>query len=86
VDPAREVKALSSELRKYDPALARKPRWLVFNKMDLLAPAERKKRAAALVKKLKWTKPWFVVSAIGAEGTRELSFAIMEFLEDARKR
>ncbi|HEX4331810.1 MAG TPA: GTPase ObgE [Usitatibacter sp.] len=85
-DPAKEVRALAAELGKYDPALAKKPRWLVFNKMDLLAPAERKKRAAALVKKLRWTKPWFAISAIGAEGTRELSYAIMEFLEDARKR
>jgi len=86
IDPAREVKALAAELRKYDPALAKKPRWLVFNKMDLLDARERKKRAEALVKKLKWTKPWFVVSAIAAEGTRELSFAIMEFLEEARRK
>jgi len=86
IDPAREVRALAAELRKYDPALAKKPRWLVFNKMDLLDARERKKRAEALVKKLKWTKPWFVVSAIAAEGTRELSFAIMEFLEEARRK
>jgi len=83
-DPAKEVKALAAELRKYDPALAKKPRWLVFNKMDLLEASERKKRAAALAKKLRWTQPWFMVSAIGAEGTRELAFAIMEFLEKSR--
>ena len=85
-DPAKEVRALAAELGKYDPALAKKPRWLVFNKMDLLPAPERKKRAAALVKRLRWTKPWFVVSAIAAEGTRELSFAVMEYLEEARKR
>src|SRR5712692_863902 len=38
IDPAAEVKAIAAELRKYDPALARKPRWLVFNKADLLDP------------------------------------------------
>src|SRR3954463_15226877 len=38
VDPAAEVKALANELKKYDPALAKKPRWLVFNKADLLGP------------------------------------------------
>jgi GTP-binding protein len=85
VDPAREVKALAAELKKFDPALAKKPRWLVLNKMDLLDKPERKKRAEALVKKLKWTKPWFAISSIGAEGTRELSFAIMEFLEESRR-
>ena len=81
VDPASEVRALSAELKKYDAALAKKPRWLVMNKADLLDPAEAKKRAAALVKKLKWTKPWFLISAIGGEGTRELTFKVMDFLE-----
>ena len=33
------------------------------------------------MKKLKWTKPWFLISAIGGEGTRELTFKVMDFLE-----
>jgi GTP-binding protein len=84
IDPSAEVKAIAAELKKYDASLARKPRWLVFNKADLLTPAEAKKRAAALVKKLRWTKPWFIVSAMKGEGTRELSFAVMDFLDAAR--
>ncbi len=80
-DPAAEVKAIAAELKKYDPALVKKPRWLVINKADLLDPAEAKKRAAALVKKLRWTKPWFLIAGINGAGTRELTFAIMEFLE-----
>ena len=84
-DPAAEVKALANELKKYDAALAKKPRWLVFNKADLLEPKEAKKRAEALVKKLRWTKPWFVVSAIQAEGTKEVTFAVMDFLEAERR-
>src|SRR5256885_5084639 len=64
VDPAGEVKALANELKKYDAALAKKPRWLVMNKADLLEPAEAKKRAAALVKRLRWTKPWFLIAGI----------------------
>jgi GTP-binding protein len=85
IDPAAEVKAIAAELKKYDASLAKKPRWLVMNKADLLDPAQAKKRAAALVKKLRWTKPWFVVSAIKAEGTRELSYAVMDFLQSAKK-
>ncbi len=84
-DPAAEVKALAGELKKYDAALAKKPRWLVMNKADLLEPAEAKIRAAALVKKLRWTKPWFVISGIRAEGTREVTFAVMDFLETQRR-
>jgi len=83
-DPAAEVKAIANELKKYDPALAKKPRWLVMNKADLLDPAAAKKRAAALVKKLRWTKPWFVIAAINGDGTKELTFKVMEFLEKER--
>ena len=84
-DPAAEVKALAAELKKYDPALARKPRWLVFNKADLLDAKEARKRAQAVVKKLRWTKPWYVISGMKSEGTRELAFAVMEFLEEERR-
>jgi len=85
IDPAAEVKAIAAELKKYDASLTKKPRWLVMNKADLLEPAQAKKRAAALVKKLRWTKPWFLVSAMKAQGTRELSFAVMEFLQPTKR-
>ena len=81
IDPAKEVKAIAAELKKYDPALAKKPRWLVFNKADLIGPVEAKRRATALVKRLRWTKPWFIVSAINTGGTEPLTYAIMDFLE-----
>jgi GTP-binding protein len=83
-DPVKDAKAIAKELKKYDPGLHAKPRWLVLNKADLLDPAEREKRARAFVRKLGWKGPWFTVSAINGEGTRELCFAIMEFLEGAR--
>jgi GTPase len=85
VDPAAEVKALAGELKKYDPQLAKKPRWLVFNKADLLEAKEAKRRAVALVRKLRWTRPSFVISSIRSEGTRELAYAVMEFLEEERR-
>jgi len=84
IDPAAEAKAIASELRKYDTALARKTRWLVLNKIDLVPGPERKRRAQALVRKLRWTKPWFLVSGATGEGTRELTYAVMEFLERKR--
>jgi GTP-binding protein len=85
VDPAAEVKALALELKKYDPSLVKKPRWLVMNKADLLDAKVRDKRAAALVKKLRWTKPWFVISAIDGGGCKELTFKVMEFMEAERR-
>jgi GTP-binding protein len=69
-DPAREARAIAGELRKYDEALYRKPRWLVFNKIDLAPDAEA--RAAAIVRALRWKRPWFKVSALTGDGCREL--------------
>ena len=43
-DPAKDARAIAAELKKYDPALYRKPRWLVFNKIDLLPEGERAAR------------------------------------------
>jgi GTPase len=86
IDPAAEVRALAAELKKYDAALAKKPRWLLFNKADLLDPAQRKKRAAALVKKLRWTKPWFVISAIDGGGCKAVTYKVMELMEASRKK
>jgi GTP-binding protein len=83
-DPVAEVKALSAELKKYDADLAKKPRWLVLNKADLVDEGGRDKRAAAIVKKLRWTKPWFVIAGINGEGTKELTYKVMEFLEEQK--
>jgi GTP-binding protein len=80
-----EAKAIAGELKKYDPGLYRKSRWLVLNKADLLDASEGDRRAKAFVKKLGWKGPWYMVSAIRSEGTRELCFAIMEFLEASRR-
>src|SRR6478735_6706462 len=39
-DPVRDAKAIAAELKKYDEQLARRPRWLVFNKTDLAPDAD----------------------------------------------
>jgi GTP-binding protein len=80
-DPAKEARAIVAELRKYDEALYRKPRWLVLNKADLLAPRDRARAAQALVRRLRWKGPHFVVSAVSGEGCRELCRAAMRHLE-----
>src|SRR6188768_3853993 len=71
IDPVAEVKAIAAELKKYDPSLGKKARWLVFNKADLLEEAVARERAEEFVKRLRWTKPWFIVAAIKGEGCRE---------------
>jgi len=85
VNPAREAKAIVKELKKYDEALFRKPRWLLINKIDLVPEDERKKRIAALLKGYGKVDRYFVISAISGEGCREVTFAIMDHLEQVRR-
>jgi len=80
-DPAKDARALANELKKYDAALYRKPRWLVFNKTDLVSSAaEAEERARAIVRALRWKGRWFQISAISGKGCRELSAQAYEFL------
>lgn len=72
VDPVRQARAIVAELKKYDPALHAKPRWLVLNKVDLIPPAERAARIDAFVRRLRWKGPVYVISALAREGLTAL--------------
>ena len=91
-DPVRDARIIVEELRKYDPSLFDKPRWIVLNKVDLIADAERDERVQAFVdayvgKRRRTRKGGvasprvFVISALTGDGCRELTLAVMEFLE-----
>ncbi len=85
-DPAKDARALANELKKYDAALYRKPRWLVFNKADLLQNAEdAAAKARAIVRRLRWRGPWFIISAINGKGCRTLSAEVYGFLAKKMK-
>jgi len=80
IDPVRAAKAIVRELKKYDAALYKKPRWLVVNKIDLLAPDERVARVKRFLRQYGYKGKSFAVSALTGEGCRELTYAVMEFL------
>jgi len=80
-DPVHDARAIVKELKRYDEALFDKPRWLVLNKLDLVPEDERVKRVAAFVKSYRWKGPVFAIAAINASGTRELTFAVQEWLD-----
>ncbi|MBV9697352.1 MAG: GTPase ObgE, partial [Gammaproteobacteria bacterium] len=80
-DPVQDARAIVRELKKFSAELAKKPRWLVLNKSDLLPPAEAASRAASIVRALRYRGPHFLISAATGAGTRELAGAVMTFLE-----
>ena len=76
VDPVAQAKAIVGELKKYDTALFKKPRWLVLNKLDMVPIDERPARVADFVKRFKWKGPVFEISALTREGCEALIHAI----------
>ena len=82
-DPVKDARSIVAELKKFSKDLALKPRWLVINKSDLLPPDEAEKRAKAIVRSLRHKGPWFLISGATNTGTRELTEAVMRFLEES---
>jgi GTPase len=85
VPPAEQVRAIEHELRKYDPAMLEKPRWLVLNKADLMFEDEARARAEEVIAELGWTQPWFLVSAIARENTMAVCQQVQRFFESQRE-
>jgi GTP-binding protein len=83
-DPVREARAIAEELRKYDPQLYDKARWLVLNKLDLIPEEERDARVRKFLKALRWKGPHFTISAIDGTGCNALTYAVMEWLDTHR--
>jgi GTP-binding protein len=78
VDPVKDARAIVAELKKYDPALHAKPRWLVLNKIDMIPAEEREQRVKDFVRRLRWKGPVFQISALAREGLQPLVRAVYE--------
>ena len=81
-DPVKDARAIVAELKKFSKDLADRPRWLVLNKSDLLPPGEAEKKAKAIVRSLRFKGPWFLISGATGTGTKDLTEAVMRFLEE----
>ncbi|MCX7272568.1 MAG: GTPase ObgE [Burkholderiales bacterium] len=91
-DPARDARAIIKELRKYDPSLAEKPRWLVLNKIDMIPPPERPAVIEAFLKKFRGrgrnalpVNKVFAISGLTREGCEEMLLEINLYLESLRE-
>ncbi|WP_028996464.1 Obg family GTPase CgtA [Azohydromonas australica] len=81
VDPVAQAKAIVAELKKYDPMLYEKPRWLVLNKLDMVPMEQRAARVKDFVKRFKWKGPVFEISALAREGLDPLLRAIFDHVQ-----
>jgi GTPase len=81
-DPVKDARSIVKELKNFAADLAAKERWLVINKIDLLEPKEAKRRAAEIVRRLRWKGPVYLISGATGAGTAELKQAVMTYLEE----
>jgi len=84
-DPVHDAKSIVLELRKYDELLYQKPRWLVFNKIDMLPDDNEKEVCTKFTRDLGWNGKSFIISALSGKGCKQLTYAIMEHLEQENK-
>ncbi|MGG6461628.1 Obg family GTPase CgtA [Solilutibacter silvestris] len=84
-DAAEQVRAIEHELAKFDAGLMEKPRWLLLNKADLLTHEDAQEQARKVIGALGWTAPWFIVSGLAHEGTRDVMLKIQAFLDEQRR-
>jgi GTP-binding protein len=80
-DPLENAKTILSELEKYSPKLAEKPRWLIFNKVDLLMPEEAEALCQEIADGLSWKDDYYQISAFQKQGTQALCRELMSFIE-----
>jgi GTPase len=80
VDPVQQAKAIVAELKKFDPELHAKPRWLVLNKLDMVPADERESRVKDITKRLRYKGPVFEISALTREGCELLVQKIYEHI------
>ena len=85
ISAAEQVRAIERELERHDPELLAKPRWLVLNKADLLPEDERQAAAQAVIDELGWKDRWFLVSAIGRDGTWPVMLEVQAFFDRQRE-
>ena len=79
-DPVENARIIIGELEKYSEKLANKPRWLVFNKIDLMDKAEAEAKAKAIAEAMGWEDKYYLISAASQVGVKDLCWDVMTFI------
>ena len=87
-DPVHDAVAIVEELHKYNETLGQKTRWLVLNKLDLIAEEDRQRRIDEFLASYRevsgYEGPVFTIAAISGDGCKDLTYAIMDELVRTR--
>ena len=81
-DPVESFRVIEREVQAYSEELGERERWLVLNKIDLLLEEERETFCKKIIEQLDWQGKVFVISAAANIGTKDLSYQIMQYLDE----
>jgi len=81
-DAVEQIRTIERELGKFDAGLLDKPRWLLLNKADLIPADDARELGERIVSELGWTAPWFIISGLAHEGTREVMLKVQAYLDE----
>jgi len=84
-NPAENAQVIIDELEQYSDKVAQKPRWLVFNKVDLMPEEEANEIIQSVLDALDWQGEYFKISAVNKQGTKELCTKLADFMESLPK-
>ncbi|MFA0085115.1 GTPase ObgE [Vibrio sp. 10N.286.49.C2] len=79
--PIENALTIIDELEQYSEKLAGKPRWLVFNKVDLMSEDEADVIIQEVIDALGWEDDYFKISAVNKQGTKELCYKLADFMD-----
>jgi len=83
--PAHNISIVLNELKKYNLKLFHKPRWLVFNKIDLLSLERIKQIINEIKLKLNIKEKYYLISSKQKTGIKKLCFDISQYLNKQKK-
>lgn len=81
-DPVENALTIVNELETFNPKLAAKPRWLVFNKVDLMLEEEADALCQQIAEQMGWDEDYYQISAFHKLGSTEICQDIMQFIEE----
>ncbi len=84
-NPADQAVSIVNELHMFSEELARRPRFLVLNKIDVVPEEERQALIDSVVEALDYKDKVYVISALTGEATKPLVYDVMDFIDDYKE-
>jgi GTP-binding protein len=85
-DPVRNAQVIFKELERFSPALAELPVILLLNKLDQIPEEQHNALCTHIVAELGWTGPVFRTSGLTGEGTKPVTYYLMDQIEQELER